>query len=369
MGLRGVFQKNSNGDFGQLEKKVQKHTQLLEGMDQLQENVRNLNALVEGLPQLYENVRNLNALVEGLPQLYENVRNLNTLMEGLPQLYENVRNNNHLLEVLVSQSQMHGVKIMRLEKQKKQQDSISSDRTDSSTTGSAAAPVQDGDEDYGQIDYFDFENYFRGTRAAVRQAQMQYLPFFENCRNVVDLGCGRGEFLEILQENKIGAVGVDFYPEFADYCNEQGFTAVCEDAISYLEQLEAADGIFAGQLVEHLTTSQLIRLCELSYEKLEKGGYVILETPNPFSLSIYTHAFYIDPSHEKPVHPYTLKYFLEKAGFRSIQTLYTPNSRRDIEIPPIVSDSIQNLEEFNAVMKQVSEVLFGSQDYAMIARK
>ena len=333
MGLRGVFQKNSNGDFGQLEKKVQKHTQLLEGMDQLQENVRNLNALVE----------------------------------GLPQLYENVRNNNHLLEVLVSQSQMHGVKIMRLEKQKKQQDSVSPVQTDSSTTGSAAAPVQDGD--YGQIDYFDFENYFRGTRAAVRQAQMQYLPYFENCRNVVDLGCGRGEFLEILQENKIGAVGVDFYPEFADYCNEQGFTAVCEDAISYLEQLEAADGIFAGQLVEHLSTSQLIRLCELSYEKLEKGGYVILETPNPFSLSIYTHAFYIDPSHEKPVHPYTLKYFLEKAGFRSIQTLYTPNSRRDIEIPPIVSDSIQNLEEFNAVMKQVSEVLFGSQDYAMIARK
>lgn len=139
------------------------------------------------------------------------------------------------------------------------------------------------------------------------------------------------------------------------------------DAVTYLENVDKTDGIFAAQLVEHLQVSQVIRLCRLAYEKLEKGSYVIFETPNPTSLAIYANSFYMDPSHEKPVHPQTLKYFMQKAGFSDIQVIYTQESTVGIQIPDITTD--KNGESFHAAMQQVQHLLFGSQDYALIARK
>jgi O-antigen chain-terminating methyltransferase len=96
---------------------------------------------------------------------------------------------------------------------------------------------------------------------------------------------------------------------------------------------------------------------------------VILETPNPTSLAIYTNWFYVDPSHNKPVHPLTLEYFLKQAGFSDIEVLYTEQSKPDFKIPELHVTGAENLEEFNNGMKVVSNVLFGSQDYAIIARK
>lgn len=230
------------------------------------------------------------------------------------------------------------------------------------------AASQPKEDSYGAIDYFDFENHFRGSRNEIKERQKQYLPYFESCKNVVDLGCGRGEFLELLKENGVGVTGVDFYDEYVDYCQEAGLTAVCDDAIHYLyECKEMLDGIFVGQVVEHLTVNQIVDLCNLSYERLEKGGVAIFETPNPTSLATYTHAFYLDPSHTKPVHPLTMQYFLKKAGFTQIEILYTDSSKINIQIPAIQTGEHQ--EEFNRAMKEVEKVLFGSQDYAIVARK
>ena len=195
------------------------------------------------------------------------------------------------------------------------------------------------------------------------------MPYFEGKKNVLDLGCGRGEFLELLKEHDIDATGVDFYEEYTDYCKGNGLKAVYGDAVEYLRQCDRCGGIFAGQLAEHLSTEQLVQLCELAYEKLEDGAYLIIETPNPMSLAIYTHAFYIDPSHQKPVHPMTLKYFLEKAGFHKIDLIFTKNSRIPMEIPELKAEGVENLEAFNQSMKQVSELLFGSQDYAIVGQK
>ena len=162
---------------------------------------------------------------------------------------------------------------------------------------------------------------------------------------------------------------MDFYEEYTDYCKGNGLKAVHGDAVEYLRQCDRCGGIFAGQLAEHLSTEQLVQLCELAYEKLEDGAYLIIETPNPMSLAIYTHAFYIDPSHQKPVHPMTLKYFLEKAGFHKIDLIFTKNSRIPMEIPELKAEGVENLEAFNQSMKQVSELLFGSQDYAIVGQK
>ena len=94
-----------------------------------------------------------------------------------------------------------------------------------------------------------------------------------------------------------------------------------------------------------------------------------METPNPTSLAIYTHAFYIDPSHKKPVHPLTLKYFVEKAGFRDVEILFTESSKLPIKIPKIKLNDSENEQEFNKAMKIIQDTLFGSQDYAIIAKK
>lgn len=221
---------------------------------------------------------------------------------------------------------------------------------------------------YYQIDYFDFENHFRGSREDIKKRQSIYIPFFKDKTEVIDLGCGRGEFLELMKENNINAIGVDSYSEFVEYCKLKGLNVIESDAISYIKNTTSISGIFAGQLVEHLTIEQIIELYEIIYDKLEIGGCFIIETPNPTSLAIYTHAFYIDPSHNKPIHPLTLQYIAQKAGFKEMEILYTEESKIPFCIPKLEGNT-ENINSFNESMKEVQNMLFGSQDYALIARK
>ena len=124
-----------------------------------------------------------------------------------------------------------------------------------------------------------------------------------------------------------------------------------------------------SQVVEHLTTDQILSLCNLTYKKLQSNSYIIIETPNPTSLSIYTNWFYVDPSHIKPIHPKTLEYFLKKAGFNDIQVVYTEQSKVGYRLPLLDSQNINNISDFNDGINLLSDIIFGSQDYAIIARK
>lgn len=222
---------------------------------------------------------------------------------------------------------------------------------------------------YEIIDYEDFENHFRGSRELIKERQAEYLPYFKNRQKVLDLGCGRGEFLELMKENNINAAGVDLYKPFVEECQERGLEVQYGDAVRYLEQYEAVDGIFVGQLVEHMKISQMLQLCQTAYDKLETGGVLIIETPNPMSLAIFTHAFYIDPSHNKPVHPLTLQYLLYKVGFKKADILFTKNSKINERIPQLEGINMENLQDFNESMNKISDLLYGSQDYAIIAEK
>lgn len=221
-------------------------------------------------------------------------------------------------------------------------------------------------DDYSNIDYLDFEKNFRGSREDIKDRQTIYLPYFERKSNVYDLGCGRGEFVELMTENKIGVTGIDLYQEFVDYCQGLGLNVRHGDAMEELQKAEKVDGIFLGQVVEHLPLKTVISIFEIAYEKLEEGAYIIAETPNPLSLAIFTQSFYIDPTHNKPVHPYLLRYLAQKVGFQSVELLFTEKSRYPESIPEIQGEGA---EEFNRSMNVVSDFLFGSQDYALIARK
>lgn len=279
-----------------------------------------------------------------------------------PGLEENVRNTNRRLDEIDESLQMHMVKI------KKVNDKIQNSAIQQSI-GVEEHVVVPAEDEYSCIDYFDFENHFRGSREAIKNVQKQYIPYFEGRTNVLDLGCGRGEFLELMQENNIDAIGVECYTEFAEYCKMKNLNVVEDDALKYLEKQEKIGGIFAGQLIEHLKFNQIVKLCEMAYEKLEEGAYIILETPNPMSLAIYTHAFYMDPSHNKPIHPLTMEYFMKKVGFKKVEILFTATSKYPVEIPELKSDNIENIDAFNASMKEVGNALFGSQDYAIVACK
>ena len=225
------------------------------------------------------------------------------------------------------------------------------------------------EEKYEAIDYFDFENHFRGSIEDIKKRQEIYIKYFKNKNNVVDLGCGRGEFLQLLKDNNINAIGVDIYRMYVDYCSSTGIKAVYDDALNYIRKIEKTDGVFAGQIVEHLSIDEIVKLSDSVFDKLEDDCYFIVETPNPMSLAIYTNSFYLDPSHVKPVHPYTMKYILEKSGFRNVNIVFTENSRDCYKIPEIKCNNIEGLDEFNKVMNVVSNRLFGSQDYAVIAQK
>lgn len=273
------------------------------------------------------------------------------------KIEENLRGNNLRIETLESRADMQEAKIKAGSKQVV---------VHTNTTQAVRPQIED---EYSCIDYFDFENHFRGSRESIKEVQKQYVEYFVGRNNVLDLGCGRGEFLELLMENKIESVGVECYSEFAEYCKMKGLNVAEEDALTYLEKQEKVGGIFAGQLIEHLKVNQIVRLCELAYEKLEEGAYMVLETPNPMSLAIYTHAFYIDPSHNKPVHPLLMEYFMKKAGFKDIRILFTESSKYPVDIPKLVGNGIENIEAFNQSMEEVSRTLFGSQDYAVIGRK
>lgn len=223
-------------------------------------------------------------------------------------------------------------------------------------------------EIYTVLDYEQFENNFRGPEYDIKDRQKEYLPYLKSAQNLLDIGCGRGEFLELMKENGIQAVGVDMYPGFVQRCLEKGLNVVEGDGINYLESFEdeSLDAITAFQVAEHLPTVRLVELCQIAYRKLTKGGILILETPNPTCLSIYTNSFYIDSSHVKPVHPQALDYYAGVAGFTQREIYYTKFSRVGETIPAIAGE---NSEEFNKSMKKLTDLIYGSQDYALIATK
>ena len=224
---------------------------------------------------------------------------------------------------------------------------------------------------YDIVDYESFENHFRGTKEEIRAKQEEYLPYIKKGSSVIDLGSGRGEFLELLEENGFDACGVERYEKFATETANRGLNVVQADAIEYIKQLEneSVGTITAFQVAEHLDTVQLLELIITAYEKLEKGGVLIMETPNPRCLSIYTNSFYLDSTHTKPIHPKAMEYYAEVAGFSHVSTLYTKSSRVPYELPLIPEGTFDDTQKYNNGISLLSDLIWGSQDYALIAKK
>ena len=214
-----------------------------------------------------------------------------------------------------------------------------------------------------RFDYGRFEERFRGGEDYVSGNQEFYLPFFADRWRVVDLGCGRGEFLDLLRTNGINGTGVDLDPSALAACREKGIEVAEQGIIEYLAGRQSGefDAIFAAHVVEHLPPQQLPEFFDLAYGALEPGGLLALETPNPGCLAIFAGDFYVDPTHYKPLPSAQLDFHLREAGFGKIE-VHERNPAVDL-IPEVRQlDEIEGLKGFR-------ERFFGGLDYAIIARK
>ena len=182
-----------------------------------------------------------------------------------------------------------------------------------------AAPAASADA-FARLDaykYIGFEDQFRGSRDAIRSRLESYLPFFAGRAPVLDIGCGRGEFLELLAAQGIAARGIDVNPEMVDTCRVRGLDAAEGDAVSRLAAVDdgSLGGIFAAQVVEHLEPGYLLRLLDLAFHKLAAGGVLVLETLNPACWVAFFQSYIRDITHVRPLHPETLKYLVMASGF------------------------------------------------------
>ena len=184
-------------------------------------------------------------------------------------------------------------------------------------TGEVVLAFDQGDGEDGVADV-GFDDIFRGSETLVRERQREYVRMLRKAEWVLDLGCGRGEFLDLLRDNEIGARGVDIDQEMVDRCREKGHEAEVGDAVEYLDGLEPASlpAVFAAQVIEHLPAPALKRLLELATTRLVPGGVAIFETVNPHCAPAMK-AFWTDPTHQHPLFPEVVLALARLAGFHS----------------------------------------------------
>jgi 2-polyprenyl-3-methyl-5-hydroxy-6-metoxy-1,4-benzoquinol methylase len=174
--------------------------------------------------------------------------------------------------------------------------------------------------------YLTFEDRFRGTREDIKERLKTYLPYIEQAAeknldaSLLDLGCGRGEWLELLKERGYKAQGIDLNRVMTHQCTELGLDVIEADAIEFLiKQKENTYSVITGfHIVEHLPLKALIALLDEARRVLIPGGMIILETPNPENLIVGSCNFYTDPTHRTPIPPNPLKFFVEQRGFVDI---------------------------------------------------
>ncbi len=242
----------------------------------------------------------------------------------------------------------------------------------------SAAPAAETDE-VNAYRYVGFENKFRGSQENIRERQAAYVDLFRGASDVLDLGCGRGEFLALLRDHGISSRGLDSNHEMVEVCRERGLDVSRGDALAHLTALPDASlgGLIAIQVVEHFPPPYLVRLLDVAYHKLRPGSSVVLETLNPSSWIAFFDAYIRDITHAWPLHPDTLKYLVVASGFQKTEVRFLSPVPQDAQLQPIhvpssdaVPLALANLvKPFNDNTARLNALLFGPTDYAVVAER
>jgi SAM-dependent methyltransferase/molybdopterin converting factor small subunit len=213
--------------------------------------------------------------------------------------------------------------------------------------------------------YVSFEDQFRGTREDIKERCRVYLPLMKeaglgtDAMPILDLGCGRGEWLELLREAGLQARGLDSNPILVEECRKRELEVLEGDLIAYLRSLPDASvgGVTGFHILEHLPFEILINALDETVRVLQPGGLAIFETPNPQNVLVGSCNFYIDPTHRRPLHSQMMQFLAEARGLCRVKILYLHPS----ELSP--------LRENTEVARRFNEYFYGPMDYAIVGRR
>lgn len=231
----------------------------------------------------------------------------------------------------------------------------------SAGTEPAASPVEATPERLDsriEIDWLKFADRFRGSEDRIRAMQSLYVAKFAGAQDVLDIGCGRGEFLEAAQQAGIQARGIDLNAECIALCRNKGLNAEVADLFEYLPALpdRVLGGVYCSQVIEHIPPDRLPSMIRLLGERVRPGAKVAFETPNPECLAIFASHFYLDPTHARPVPSSLLAFYLEEAGFGHIEVRQ-------------LTPAVESWPELAELPPAVRDRFFGGLDYALFATK
>ncbi len=230
------------------------------------------------------------------------------------------------------------------------------DRRASRLEGEASLPMSEGF-------YEALEDRFRGDVGLVRDRLSAYLPYIQKAgaggKNspILDVGCGRGEWLDLLKQSGLSATGVDKNTAAVEACRRQGLSAVSQDALDHLKSKPSGSlgAVTAFHVMEHLDTGRVLAILSETRRALAPGGLLIIEMPNPENLRIAACYFYLDPSHRHPIPKELAAFFVEKAGFRVEQVLLlNPFPPEEKPAGPPLRPELENW-------------LYGPRDYGLVA--
>jgi 2-polyprenyl-3-methyl-5-hydroxy-6-metoxy-1,4-benzoquinol methylase len=208
------------------------------------------------------------------------------------------------------------------------------------------------------FDYGRFAERFRGTEDYVKKNIQVYLGRFQGRGPVLDIGCGRGEFLEMMREAGVEARGIDLSEEAVARCRQKGLQVDKADLFQYLNDLPEGSlgGIFCAQVIEHLAPERLPEMIRLASAKLARDGLLALETPNPECLAIFASHFYLDPTHTRPVPHPLVAFYMEECGLGQIEVQR-------------LSPAVESMPALAGLPADFREAFFGGLDYAIFGIK
>lgn len=219
--------------------------------------------------------------------------------------------------------------------------------------------------------YPSFEELLRGPESLVADRERAYIDDIQSLvvpGRILDLGCGRGEWLELLQDIGEDAYGLEINEQFVTNGKSRGLDIRHGDVIDHLENIPPSElkAVSALHLAEHLEIETLITMIDLCLRALRPGGLLLIETPNPENLSVGAWMFYLDPTHTHPLPPALLSFLVNSRGFDNVEIR---RLRRSELIKPEIGSESPWSEDIREIWNYLQTNVAGPEDYALLARR
>jgi SAM-dependent methyltransferase len=241
-----------------------------------------------------------------------------------------------------------------------------------------APPTEPFSGPVDSLTYVGFEDQFRGSQPAVSSRVEEYVPLLAQGHDIVDIGCGRGELLGLLSARGTRARGVDANPAMVELCRAAGLEVEHGDAVGYLESQpdDSIGGLVAVQVVEHFAPTYLTRFLETAYHKMRVGAPLVLETINPSCWMAFFETYIRDLTHQRPLHPDTLRYLVQASGFTRVDVQFRRPVRAEDRLARVAESAdgrppglAEIAAAVNAHADTLNNRLFSFMDYVVIARR